>query len=198
MKPIAVLCLLAAALALCIPARAEEPPLGRLWADFGLGYGNMQSSSAPVVTGNGGLWLDAQIGGRISSQWLAGLNIGGLGMQPASSNYNSNNQDIYGQGITNVFLVFQYEPKSDHGWFVGGGAGEVIYANRTLVDETGNSRSGSGHGGIARIGYDWRYSNRGHVEATLGYELGNVGLYAPVGGNFRFSIIAASIHVAYH
>jgi hypothetical protein len=194
MKPIAVIVMLAALLS--APSRAQEPSLGRLWADFGLGYGSMQSSSTPVT--GGGLWLDAQIGGRINSEWLAGLNIGGLGMQPASGNYNADNQDIYGQGITNVFLVLQYEPKSNHGWFVGGGAGEVIYANKTLADATGNTRSGSGHGAIARIGYDWHSSNRGHIESTLGYERGNVGLYAPVGGNFRFSIIAASIHVAYH
>jgi hypothetical protein len=195
MKPIAVIVVLAA-LVSSAPSRAQEQSLGRLWADFGLGYGNMHSGSIPDT--GGGLWLDAQIGARINSQWLAGLNIGGLGMQPAAGNYNSDNPDIYGQGITNVFLVFQFEPKSDHGWFVGGGAGEVIYANKRLADETGNTRSGSGHGAIARIGYDWRSSNRGHVETTLGYEVGNVGLYAPVGGNLRFSIIAASIHVAYH
>jgi hypothetical protein len=192
------------AAALCGPlllngqARAADASPGRFWADFGVGYGNMNSSSAPVAVGGGGLWVDAQIGAHISSRWLAGVDIGGLGMQPSSNNYQNENQDIYGQGITNVFLVIQYEPKSDHGWFVGGGAGQVLYSNKTLDDFTGNTRSGSGRGAIARIGYDWRYSNRGHFETTLGYEAGNIGLYAPVGGSFRYSIVALSFHLAYH
>ena len=97
-----------------------------------------------------------------------------------------------------MFLAIQYEPKSDHGWFLGAGAGQVLYDNRSLEDQTGTSRSGSGHGGLARVGYDWPTGRRSHFEAALSYELGTAGAYAPVGGDFKFSIVAASFHVTYH
>lgn len=187
-------------LAPAVPARAADDPPGRLWLDFGLGYGNMNSSSTIVPAGGGGLWLDAQIGGRITSQWLAGLDLGGLGMQASSGNYDPNNyySSIYGQTLTNVFLVTQFEPKKDHGWFFGTGVGEVIYSNKSLDDYFGYSKTYSGLGGLARVGYDWSFSNRSHFETVINYEMGSVSLGAPVGENLKFSIASLSFHVAFH
>jgi hypothetical protein len=187
-------------LALAMPARAADDPPGRLWLDFGLGYGNMNSSSTIVPAGGGGLWLDAQIGARITGRWLAGLDLGGLGMQANSGNYDPNNyySSIYGQTLTNVFLVTQFEPKKDHGWFFGAGVGEVIYGNKSLDDYFGYTKTYSGHGGLARVGYDWSFSNRSHFETVINYEMGSVSLAAPIGENLKFSIASLSFHVAFH
>ncbi|HEY2679414.1 MAG TPA: hypothetical protein VGI65_20770 [Steroidobacteraceae bacterium] len=187
-----------AALALAAPTRADAPP-GRLWLDFGLGYGNMSANTTTVPAGGGGLWVDAQIGARITSQWLAGIDIGGLGMQASSANYDPNHdyQSIYGQTLTNVFLVTQFEPNSDHGWFFGAGVGEVIYGNKVLDDYFGYTKTYTGLGGLARVGYDWPMSNRLHFETTFNYETGSTSLGAPISESLRFSIASISFHVAY-
>jgi hypothetical protein len=197
---IAVILAAAAAAALSAPVRAADDPPARLWLDFGLGYGNMNSSSTIVPTGGSGLWLDAQIGGRLSKQWLAGIDIGGLGMQASSGNYDPNNdyQSIYGQTLTNVFVVTQFEPRSDHGWFFGAGVGEVIYGNKSLDNYLGYTKTYSGLGGLARAGYDWPYSSRLHFETVFNYELGSASLGAPIDKNLKISIASLSFHVAYH
>jgi hypothetical protein len=143
--------------------------------------------------------LDAQLGARLNDRWLAGVNIGGLGLHASRSNYDEYNyySSVYGETVTNVFLVVQYEPNSEHGWFLGAGVGEVLYGNKALEDLSGRTRSGTGHGGMARVGYDWPTTRRVHVEAALSCELGTVGADTPI-GNFKYSIIAASFHVAYH
>lgn len=182
-------------------ASASDPALGKIWADFGLGYGYMSvGASAPVDSDAGGVWLDAQIGGRLSSQWLVGFDLCGVGIHAASSNYDPNNiySSIYGQTVSNMFLVAQFEPQSDHGWWFGGGAGKVLYDNKGLEDVSGNKRSGNGTGGIARIGYDWPLRNRTHVEASLGYEFGRISLNAPFTGSFDYSVVAVAAHFAYH
>ncbi|HEY2146256.1 MAG TPA: hypothetical protein VGH12_09320 [Steroidobacteraceae bacterium] len=196
---IAVILASTTALALAAPVRAAQDPPGLLWLDFGLGFGNMSSSSTVVSAGGGGLWLDAQVGGRITRQWLVGLDLGGLGMQASGGNYDPNHdyQSIYGQTLTNVFAVTQFEPKSDHGWFFGAGVGEVIYGNKTLDNYFGYAKTYTGLGGLARIGYDWPFSNRGHFETVFNYELGSTSLGAPIGGNLNFSIASLSFHVAY-
>ncbi len=188
------------ALALSAPVRAADDPPARLWLDFGLGYGSMNSSSTIVPTGGGGLWLDAQIGARISEQWLAGIDIGGLGMQSSRGNYDPNNdyQSIYGRTLTNIFVATQFEPKTDHGWFFGAGVGEVIYGNKSLDNYFGYTKTYAGLGGLARVGYDWPFSSRLHFEAVFNYEIGSASLGAPVGGNLKISIASLSFHVAYH
>jgi hypothetical protein len=189
-----------AVLPAAVPARAADDPPARLWLDFGLGYGNMNSSSAIVPAGGGGLWLDAQIGGRISRQWLLGLDIGGLGMQVSSGNYDPNNnyQSVYGQTLTNAFVVTQFEPKGDHGWFFGAGVGEVIYGNKSLDNYFGYTKTYTGLGGLARIGYDWSFSRHSHFETVFNYEMGSASLGAPIGETLTFSIASLSFHVAYH
>jgi hypothetical protein len=186
------------AVALAAPAHADDPP-GRLWLDFGLGYGNMSANTTAVPAGGGGLWLDAQIGGRITSQWTAGVDLGGLGMQASSGNYDPyhNYQSIYGQTLTNVFVVTQFEPKADHGWFFGAGVGEIIYGNKTLDDYFGFTKTYTGPGGLARVGYDWPFGSRGHFETVFNYEMGSASLGAPIGENLKFSIASISFHVAY-
>jgi hypothetical protein len=197
---LAVILVSTTALTLSAPVRAADEPSARLWLDFGLGYGNMNSSSTIVPTGGGGLWLDAQIGGRISRQWLAGIDIGGLGMQASSANYDPNNnyQSIYGQTLTNVFVVTQFEPKTDHGWFFGAGVGEVIYGNKSLDNYFGCTKTYSGLGGLARVGYDWPVSSRLHFATAFNYEMGSASLGAPIGENLKFSVASLSFHVAYH
>jgi hypothetical protein len=181
-------------------SRAAEQGLGRFWGDIGLGYGHMSAPANSAATGGSGLWVDLQIGGRINDHWLAGLNISGLGMHASSDNYDPNNyySGVWGESISNAFLVVQYEPGADHGWFFGAGAGETLYNNKTLEDLTGNSHSGNGPGGMARIGYDWPLANRTHFETVLSYEGGTTGLNSPFSGNFRYSIIAVGFHFAYH
>jgi Protein of unknown function (DUF3575) len=181
-------------------ARAADEMLARWWGDIGLGYGHMSAPANSAATGGSGLWFDLQIGGRINNQWLAGLNISGLGMHASSATYDSNDyySGVWGEQMSNAFLVVQYEPKSTHGWFFGAGAGETVYNNKVLEDFSGNSHSGNGPGGMVRIGYDWPHGNRGHFEAVLSYEGGNTALNAPFIGSFRYSIIAAGFHFAYH
>jgi hypothetical protein len=188
------------ALALSAPVRASDDPPPRLWLDFGMGFGNMNSSSAVVPTGGGGLWLDAQIGGRISRHWLAGIDIGGLGMQVSGRNYDPNNdyQSIYGQTLTNAFVVTQFEPQGDRGWFFGAGVGEVIYGNKSVDNYFGYTKTYSGLGGLARIGYDWPFSRHSHFETVFNYEMGSASLGAPLGENLKISIASLSFHVAYH
>ncbi len=153
------------------------------------------------MTGNaGGLWAEVQLGARISSRWLAGVDISGLGLHAGTANDDPNSyyKTTFGENISNVFLVFQYEPKSDHGWFLGAGAGEVLYNNKSLEDLTGNAHSGNGPGALARVGYDWPYAKRGHFEAVLSYQLDAIALNEPLNGNFHNSILAVSFHAAYH
>jgi hypothetical protein len=187
------------ALAPSAPVCAADDPPARLWLDFGLGYGSMNSSSI-APTGGGGLWLDAQIGGRISRQWLAGIDIGGLGMQASSGNYDPYNdyQSIYGQTLTNIFVATQFEPKTDHGWFLGAGVGEVIYGNKSLDNHFGYTKTYSGVGGLARVGYDWPFSSHLHFETVFNYEIGSASLGAPIGENLKISIVSLSFHVAHH
>jgi hypothetical protein len=180
--------------------RAAEVMLGRWWGDIGVGFGHMDAPANSAATGGSGLWFDLQIGGRIDDRWLAGLNISGLGLHASSDNYDPNNyySGVWGESTSNAFLVLQYEPKADHGWFFGAGAGETVYNNKALERLTGNSHSGNGPGGMARIGYDWPRGNRIHFEAVLSYEAASTSLNAPFIGNFRYSIVAAGFHVAYH
>jgi hypothetical protein len=183
------------------PAAPSDPELARLWANFGVGYGYMSGRApSPIDASGGGPWIDAQFGGRLSSQWLLGLNLGGLGIHAANRNYDPNNSysSIYGQTVTNVFLVARFEPNTDHGWWFGAGGGKVLYGNKPLQDLSGNSRSGNGNGGIARIGYDWKPRDRIHFEAELSYELGHISLNAPFPGSFNYSVAALSAHIAYH
>jgi hypothetical protein len=192
---------MSAVFAPCSPARAANEPLGRLWADLGVGYGSMRTSVSPVTGNAGGLWVDVQLGARISSRWLAGVDISGLGLHAGTANDDPNSyyKTTFGENISNVFLVFQYEPKSDHGWFLGAGAGEVRYNNKSLEDLTGNAYSGNGPGALARVGYDWPYAKRrGHFEAVLSYQVDAISLNEPLNGNFHNSILAVSFHVAYH
>jgi hypothetical protein len=182
-------------------AGPNDPGLARFWADFGLGYGHMSAgASAPADSGGGGVWLDAQVGGRLTSQWLVGFNLGGVGLHAASHNYDPNisYSSIYGQAVTNAFLVMRFEPESDHGWWLGAGAGKVLYDNKALQAVSGNVRSGNGTGGIARVGYDWRLRPRSHLEAALSFEAGRVALNAPFSGRFNYSVLALSAHIAYH
>jgi hypothetical protein len=198
----AVLVLLAATAALlpCSRAEAVDDSLGRVWADFGLGYGHMQASSGAGASGGSGVWVDAQLGARINPQWLVGLDIGGLGLHSTRSNYDSDYpySSVYGESITNIFLAIQYHPDPYRGWFLGAGAGQILYGNKVLEDASHRIRSGNGHGGLARVGYDWPTSGRFHLEAVLSCEYGTVSANAPVSGHTNFSIVAASFHVAYH
>ncbi len=197
---VAAVLVASAAIGAAGPARADgEQPPARWWGDVGIGYGNMTVPNNSVATGGGGLWFDAQIGGRIDSHWLAGIDLSGLGMH-ANQNYCDPYDyycDIYGESITNVLAVVQYEPKSDHGWFFGAGAGLGLYDNKALDAISGNTNAGSGFTALGRIGYDWQ-RRHAHLEAVLSYQWGNIDLSSPFSGHFDYSVIAAGVHVAYH
>jgi len=190
-------------LALASPAHAADETLGKWWFDFGLGYGDL-STNSPISHGGSGLWVDAQVGGRINSHWLAGIDIGGIGLHANENNCGHSDDyydyycSVYDETVTNIFLVVQYEPKSDHGWFFGAGAGGVIYDNKQLDDISGSSHSGEGFGGLVRVGYDWQFRPRNHIEALLSFETADTTVQAPFSGKFNFSVIAASVHYAFH
>ena len=192
--------LLCSVLVLGRSAMATDMTPSRWWADFGLGYGSMSAGSSAISNGGNGLWLELQLGGRLNGRWLAGFNLGGIGINPSDSNYDPNNHysSVYGETITNEFLAVQYEPKSDHGWIFGAAGGPILYGNKALEDITGNSHSGNGWAVLGRTGYDWGIRENVHLEAVLSLEQGRVSLSAPLTGQFDFTVIAASLHLAYH
>jgi len=181
-------------------AQPSESVFGRFWGDFGIGYGAVDTSSAPFGDSSGGVVVDLTAGIRLSPRWRLGLNIGGAGSQIGNNNcqYQDYCNSIYGQSLTNVFAALEFEPGVDHGWLFGISAGHVLYDNRRLEDVSGNSNSGEGTGVLARIGYEWRVGRRMHLSAQLSGESAHVSLSDPFAGHFNSSIIGASFHVAYY
>lgn len=181
-------------------AAAAEAARGRLWLEVGLGIGQLSTGSNEFSSGGTGLWVDLEAGARLNRQWSLGLDIGGLGMRPSRSNYNAGNyfSSIWGEAITNVFLVTQYEPQADRGWFYAAGGGPVLYHNKAIEDAIGSDsgRVGNGYGLMGRIGYDWPRGDRWHVEALLGIESGQIRMDAPLSGSFRITAVTASVNVA--
>jgi hypothetical protein len=181
-------------------ARADSSASPRWWSGFGLGYGYLRSDAPPAPAGSGGVWLEAQVGVRIAPAWLAGVELGGLGLQASSHNYDpyGSDQSIYGQGITNEFLIVQFAPAIDRGWFATAGVGGLLYHNHALESATLNERSGNGIAGLIRFGYDWKPGRRMHVGVDVSYELGDVRLNAPLSGQFSVSMIATDFRIAYY
>jgi hypothetical protein len=181
-------------------ARAESSAPPRWWGGFGLGYGYLRSDAPPAPAGSGGVWLEVQFGVRVAPAWLAGVELGGLGMQASGHNYDpySSDQSIYGQGITNEFLIVQFAPAIDRGWFATAGVGGLLYHNHALESATLHERSGNGFAGLIRFGYDWKPGRRMHVGVDLSYERGDVRLNAPLAGKFGLSMIATDFRIAYY
>ncbi|HUK03333.1 MAG TPA: hypothetical protein VLW26_13755 [Steroidobacteraceae bacterium] len=181
-------------------AAEETPQPGRWWAGIGLGYGQVLSSNGPARGDPNGVWLEMQLGMRVGRHLLTGFELGGLGWQVSGANYQPENHStsIYGQGITNQFLVVQYAPQLESGWFLGAAGGWVLYDNRGLEALSGNTRSGNGEAGLLRMGYDWRISRRGHFILDLNYEQGDIRLNAPFHGRFDTSLLSLGFRLSYH
>jgi hypothetical protein len=202
-RSLLVLLLLLAGLGMARRSWADAPgaaPDARLWADVGLGGGSMQASSGPPDSHGAGLWLDLQLGARLGRHWLAGFDLGGIGLHPSSTNYDPNNpySNIYSDTVTHQLAVLRFQPGDNRGWFAGTGVGRVLYGNRALESLTGNTRSGNGSAVLGRAGYDWPIRSHVHVEAELSVEGGSISLNAPLMRRFHYSIVAAGVHVAYH
>jgi len=180
-------------------SEAGDSP-ARFWGGLGLGYGYLSASPGPAPSGAGGVWLEVQLGMHVAPHWLAGFELGGLGLQISERNYDPQNgySSIYGQGTTHELLVVQYQPGSEAGWFTGAGVGGLLYDNRALERVTLNERSGNGIAGLVRAGYGWRMSRRLHLELDVNYERGNVRLNAPLPGRFDVGMVALDFRVAYH
>jgi hypothetical protein len=189
-------------LGLAHAAQAQSPSssLPRWWAGLGMGYGYLRADSGPAPAGTGGVWLEAQVGLRVAPAWLTGIELGGLGTQISSSHYDPQGSDpsVYGQSITNEFLLVQYAPGVDRGWFVTTGVGGLLYHNHALESATLNARSGNGIAGLLRVGYDWKTGRRLHIGVDLNYERGDIRLNAPLSGNFAVSMIATDLRIAYY
>jgi hypothetical protein len=195
------LTLLLLTLASARPLRAEGTMPGRLWAEFGLGAGQLSEGSNPASDGGGGFSADLIVGGRLNPRWSLGLDLGGMGIHPANRNYDSNNtySSIWGESITEVRAVVQYEPAVDHGWLFNAGAGQSYYHNKALEDFVGLSggRIGDGSAWGVRAGYDWPFGRRGHLQAALGIDSGRINYNVqPLVGAFHFTIVAASVSLA--
>ena len=181
-------------------AADETAQRGRWWAGIGLGYGQVLTSNGPARGDPAGVWLEMQLGVRVGPHLLSGFELGGLGWQVSGAHYQpqSHSTSIYGQGITNQFLVVQYAPQLASGWFLGAGGGWVLYDNRALEAVSGNTRSGNGEAGLLRVGYDWQISRRGHFILDLNYEQGDIRLNAPFRGRFGTSLLSLGFRLSYH
>jgi hypothetical protein len=174
------------------------------WLDAGFGGGSLSAGHGTVATGGGGVWIDVTLGAHVNDRWLMGLELGGLGMHPSNSNCGcsnpySNNYSIYGEAVTHTLLAVRYEPRADHGWVWGLATGPAFYSNQTLEALTGNYHSGNGWAGMATVGYDWKVGQGStHVEAIVNVEQGHISLNSPLVGQFDYSTVAASVHVAMH
>lgn len=181
-------------------AEPEEAPLRRFWFDFGLGAGSLSTNaSAPAGSGGGGLSVDAQVGARLSRRWLIGFGLSGIGRGWSNSNYDPNDaySNVYDQTLNTVFWVTQFEPKKDHGWFVGAGAGTTTYTDKQMTTAWGQAASGGGHGKSLRVGYDWRLRPPMHINASLSFGSGDISLDAPFSGRFNYSLTVLAAHVSF-
>ena len=73
--------------------------------------------------------------------WLLGLELGGIGLEPG---------DLWdpdeGRALSDTFLITEYHPSLDGGWYLHVGAGVLNYNDYT----SSNPLDGSGWG--ARVG----------------------------------------------
>jgi hypothetical protein len=177
-------------------AEEKEPSPG-VWFDTGLGYGHISTDdSAPVDSSGGGLSTDVQVGAHLGRRWVVGA---ALAVTLIHFDYESN--DSYskasGQVFGNLLCVAQFEPKSDHGWWLGVGAGTANFTNFRIRNNRGDAQTGSGAGSSARVGYDWHLRGRNHVQASLSYTWGDISLDAPFTGNFDYSMVAIEGHYTF-
>jgi hypothetical protein len=191
--------LLATAVAAPLVAAAEEEksPSSVFWLDTGLGIGQVSTDdSAPVDSSGGGFSTDVQIGARLGPRWVAGV---GLAVTGIHFDYESNDSysSLSGQTFDNLFVVAQFEPKSDHGWWLGVAAGTANFTNFRIRNNRGDAQTGDGSGRRARVGYDWLLRGRNHIEASLSYAWGDISLDAPFTGRFDYSIVAIEAHYAF-
>ena len=190
--------LLATAVVAPHAASAEEKdPSPGLWFDAGLGYGHISTDeSAPADSSGGGFSTDVQVGARLGRRWVVGLGLAVVGIH---FDYESNNSysTASGQGISNLFCVAQFEPKSDHGWWLGVTAGTADYTNFRLRTNWGAAQTGNGAGSSARVGYDWHLRGRNHIAASLSYAWGDISLDAPFTGGFNYSMVALEGHYTF-
>jgi Outer membrane protein beta-barrel domain len=181
-------------------AHADDAQHTGWWADAGLGGGALSTPSDGVVDGGGGVWIELLLGRRLNDHWLMGLGLGGLGLHPTASNADSysGNGSIYGESLTHTMLAVRYVPQVDHGWVWGLGAGAAFYWNKSVEVLTGNYDSGNGWAADAAVGYDWKIGqNKAHVETVLNVEQGRISYNAPLTGQFSYSQVAASVHIAW-
>jgi hypothetical protein len=188
---------LATAAAPQVASAEEKSPSSVFWLDTGLGYGQVSTDdSAPVDSSGGGFSTDVQVGARLGRRWVAGAGLAVVGIH---FDYESNNSysTLSGQTFDNLFAVAQFEPKSDHGWWLGVAAGTANFTNFRIRNNRGDAQTGDGTGRRARVGYDWLLRGRNHVEASLSYAWGDISLDAPFTGRFNYSIVAIEGHYAF-
>jgi hypothetical protein len=186
------------------PVQADAPKHTGWWLDTGLGASVVSAGNdaLPGGGGGGGMWIELILGGRLNEHWLLGLDLGGSGLHPSSSNYGCGNSDpyagcnsIWGETFDHTMLAVRYVPRVDHGWVYGLAVGPAFYNNKALETLTGNSTTGNGWAADASVGYDWKVGqHKWHVETLLTFEQGRVSYNAPLTGEFSYSQVAASVH----
>jgi len=199
---VAALAVLLIALLVSQAAAAQEARrMPSLWGDFGLGYGDLDTSSAPYGGSNGALLVNATIGGRITNHLLLGLEFGGAGADIGNCNgyYTCDRySDFYGQLISDIFVTAKFEPGWNQGWVFGLSAGRAFYHNKYSADLSGEYRSGEGNAGKVSVGYDWRFPGNFHLETHLSFETVNLSLTQYLGGSASYHTFGLSVHAAYH
>ncbi len=185
-------------------AAADEAQRRGWWFDAGIGASAVSIGSDPIASGGGGMWVELAVGGRLNNHWLMGLAIGGTGLKAGSGSYYNNNYshcgcgDVWGEGVDHSMLAVRYLPRIDHGWVYGLATGPAFYNNNSVEQVTGNYNTGSGWETGGLVGYDWLLSGaKTHVEAVLNVEHGHISYAAPLTGQFNYTEIAASVHIAW-
>ena len=166
----------------------DDAPHSRWWGGFGLGLG--------TLNGKAGTWAELQGGVRIDDHWQLGIEISGVGVDISRDNYDPNDfySSVYGQSVTNEFVMVQYAPWPDRGWLFAIGGGGLRYDNAALRRITYEKTNGTGTGFLVRVSRDWKSSSLGYYGIDLSCERGDIRLKSPFDGKFGVTMFALGFH----
>ena len=170
----------------------DNTPQPRWWGGFGIGLGTLNDET--------GAWVELQGGVRINQHWLVGLELSGVGVEISQSNYDPNEwySSVFGQGVTNEFLLVQYAPWPDRGWWFAAAGGGLRYDNAAARRISYEDTNGTGTGFLVRVSHDWKFSGYGRFGIDLSYERGAIDLKSPLDGKLDVSMFALGLHVTLH
>jgi hypothetical protein len=166
-----------------VPAPAEEQAHGSWWFSLRSGAGHLEPDDARGLDAEAG-WLLAFSGGYVAgAHWLLGLELGGIGFE--SGNVWDPSE---GRALGNAFLVAEYHPALETGWFGQAAGGWTRYDDN---DPQGAIHEGDGWAVRVGPGYEWQLAGRNHLSVLVTYEHGSIA--ADGGGDWSYDSIAASL-----